>query len=141
MYDYINTHIFISMYIFLYEHVYMYMYICIFILIHAYIYTHLGMYIIFFYVFLYIYTCDIIVYICIYIYIYTHKHIYVGLSSLMDASGSRKNVRKYVCLVCKEQATEPCAAKCGHICCENCWKRYAHVNINLYQYEYVHRLI
>lgn len=25
------------------------------------------------------------------------------------------------CSVCKEVADQPCAAKCGHICCQQCW--------------------
>ena len=33
------------------------------------------------------------------------------------------------CLVCLEEATEPLAAACGHICCAGCWERiFAMVN-------------
>ena len=35
--------------------------------------------------------------------------------------------KKYDCLVCKNVALEPCAARCGHICCENCWIRWLKV--------------
>ena len=28
--------------------------------------------------------------------------------------------KKYDCLICKNVALEPCAARCGHICCESC---------------------
>ncbi|RYH21160.1 hypothetical protein EON65_21335 [archaeon] len=30
---------------------------------------------------------------------------------------------KLQCCVCKETAEKPCAAKCGHICCQECWTR------------------
>ena len=32
--------------------------------------------------------------------------------------------KKYVCAVCKSVAEEPCAARCGHICCETCWTQW-----------------
>lgn len=28
---------------------------------------------------------------------------------------------KLQCCVCKELASIPCASRCGHICCQNCW--------------------
>jgi hypothetical protein len=40
------------------------------------------------------------------------------------AEGGRKVSTKYVCTVCKNDAAEPCAAKCGHICCESCWSQW-----------------
>ena len=33
-------------------------------------------------------------------------------------------VKKCVCLVCNSIAAEPCAARCGHICCEPCWQQW-----------------
>lgn len=30
-------------------------------------------------------------------------------------------IQQLACIVCKEVATQPCASKCGHICCQNCW--------------------
>ena len=33
-------------------------------------------------------------------------------------------VKKCVCLVCNSIAAEPCAARCGHICCEPCWSQW-----------------
>ena len=35
--------------------------------------------------------------------------------------------KKYDCLICKNVALEPCAARCGHICCESCWLRWLKV--------------
>lgn len=33
------------------------------------------------------------------------------------------NTSKLQCCVCKETAVQPCAAKCGHVCCQDCWAR------------------
>lgn len=33
-------------------------------------------------------------------------------------------VKKCICLVCNSIAAEPCAARCGHICCEPCWSQW-----------------
>jgi Zinc finger, C3HC4 type (RING finger) len=41
-----------------------------------------------------------------------------------QAEGAGKVSKKYVCTVCKNNAAEPCAAKCGHICCESCWSQW-----------------
>jgi Zinc finger, C3HC4 type (RING finger) len=41
-----------------------------------------------------------------------------------QAEGAGKVSKKYVCTVCKNDAAEPCAAKCGHICCESCWSQW-----------------
>lgn len=30
-------------------------------------------------------------------------------------------IQQLACAVCKEVANQPCAAKCGHICCQSCW--------------------
>ena len=40
----------------------------------------------------------------------------------VGVGGERK--KKYVCAVCKSVAEEPCAARCGHICCETCWTQW-----------------
>lgn len=40
------------------------------------------------------------------------------------AMAAGKISKKYVCTVCKNDAAEPCAAKCGHICCESCWSQW-----------------
>ncbi len=31
---------------------------------------------------------------------------------------------KLNCIICNDIATNPCAAKCGHICCEICWSQW-----------------
>lgn len=33
------------------------------------------------------------------------------------------------CIACREPAKNPCAAKCGHICCESCWRKWFQVNL------------
>ena len=49
------------------------------------------------------------------------------------SSGDGRNpgkLSKYTCPICKEQALDPCAAKCGHICCKECWSRWMAVKQN-----------
>lgn len=29
--------------------------------------------------------------------------------------------RRLACIICKETANIPCAGKCGHVCCQDCW--------------------
>lgn len=40
-----------------------------------------------------------------------------------------KDVRneRLQCTICREIAQVPCAAKCGHICCEKCWQQWLKV--------------
>jgi hypothetical protein len=33
----------------------------------------------------------------------------------------------FACSVCKEKLLKPCAASCGHICCEKCWLQWLKV--------------
>jgi peroxin-10 len=35
--------------------------------------------------------------------------------------GSQPTVAPLKCIICSEPSTNPCAARCGHICCQNCW--------------------
>lgn len=38
-----------------------------------------------------------------------------------DHSRKQVSTSKISCIVCREVAMNPCAATCGHICCEECW--------------------
>jgi hypothetical protein len=45
-----------------------------------------------------------------------------------ENGGAGKGKRsKYLCPICKEQALAPCAAKCGHVCCKECWSQWLRV--------------
>lgn len=50
----------------------------------------------------------------------------VKASNLAGSRTSRPG--NFSCTVCKEVATEPCAARCGHVCCQVCWTRWLKVN-------------
>lgn len=41
---------------------------------------------------------------------------------------SRVGSAKLTCGVCKEKALEPCAGRCGHVCCQVCWTKWLKVN-------------
>jgi hypothetical protein len=50
----------------------------------------------------------------------------VKASNLAGSRTSRPG--NFSCTVCKEVATDPCAARCGHVCCQVCWTRWLKVN-------------
>jgi hypothetical protein len=42
---------------------------------------------------------------------------------LPDTNTSRRTIvsSKLHCVICQEKATNPCAGRCGHVCCAECW--------------------
>ncbi len=53
----------------------------------------------------------------------------VKASNLADNRSNRVGSAHLACTVCKEQpATDPCAARCGHVCCLICWTKWLKVN-------------
>jgi hypothetical protein len=50
-----------------------------------------------------------------------------NLASTADRH-SRVGSSKLTCAVCKEKATSPCAGRCGHVCCQECWTKWLKVN-------------
>lgn len=49
-------------------------------------------------------------------------------SSAADSRNSRVGSGKVLsCLICKEKASEPCAGRCGHVCCQVCWTKWLKV--------------
>lgn len=61
----------------------------------------------------------------------------IALSGAVRAgnTGGGANVRdckvgssRLTCAVCKEKASVPCAGRCGHVCCQDCWVRWLKVN-------------
>jgi hypothetical protein len=50
-----------------------------------------------------------------------------NLTSTADRH-SRVGSSKLTCAVCKEKATSPCAGRCGHVCCQECWTKWLKVN-------------
>lgn len=50
----------------------------------------------------------------------------VGTSNAMNLNAnSSSSLLK--CIICKEQANNACAARCGHICCQTCWTHWLKV--------------
>ena len=54
------------------------------------------------------------------------KGIKPGSSNVMSLQGSSSS-SLLKCIICKEQAQEACAARCGHICCQVCWTQWLKV--------------
>ena len=53
----------------------------------------------------------------------------VKASNFADNRANRVGSAHLACTVCKEQpATDPCAARCGHVCCLVCWTKWLKVN-------------
>lgn len=48
-------------------------------------------------------------------------------NSLLDRTSKPAVTKKLLCIVCKDVATLPCAAKCGHVCCQKCWMQWLKV--------------
>lgn len=52
-----------------------------------------------------------------------------GNLSGTDSRNSRAGSSKVLtCGVCKEKALDPCAGRCGHVCCQVCWTKWLKVN-------------
>ncbi len=43
-----------------------------------------------------------------------------GISNA-KALGSEDTISRLKCIICKDASNNPCAARCGHICCQECW--------------------
>jgi len=53
----------------------------------------------------------------------------VKASNSTESRSNRVGSANLACTVCKEQpATDPCAARCGHVCCQVCWTKWLKVN-------------
>ena len=53
-----------------------------------------------------------------------------SLSSMLSSNeGGRVSAATRSCGICKCAASEPCAARCGHICCRVCWARWLAVKL------------
>ncbi len=46
-----------------------------------------------------------------------------SFSSKIDSIKIQHKTPLMTCAICREVSNSPCAAKCGHICCANCWHR------------------
>jgi hypothetical protein len=51
-----------------------------------------------------------------------------NLAATAPARHSQVGSSKLTCAVCKEKASTPCAGRCGHVCCQDCWVRWLKVN-------------
>jgi hypothetical protein len=52
------------------------------------------------------------------------ENIELSKSSLNSLNSTGVESRLKSCLICREKSENPYAARCGHICCFNCWQHW-----------------
>ena len=58
----------------------------------------------------------------------TDRHSRISSNITSSTTNSSILSNKLVCAICKEKATNPCAGRCGHVCCQECWTKWLKVN-------------
>ena len=58
----------------------------------------------------------------------TERHSRISSNITSSTTNSSILSNKLVCAICKEKATNPCAGRCGHVCCQECWTKWLKVN-------------
>lgn len=58
----------------------------------------------------------------------TDRHSRISSNITSSTTNSSILSNKLVCAICKEKATNPCAGRCGHVCCQDCWTKWLKVN-------------
>ncbi len=54
-----------------------------------------------------------------------HMNNIENMSMSNEMSDKRNKLNHWLCPICKDpEAEEPCAAKCGHVCCRSCWAQW-----------------
>lgn len=44
--------------------------------------------------------------------------------AVVNLASSNIQNSKLNCVICNETAKDPCAARCGHVCCQGCWLKW-----------------
>jgi regulator of telomere elongation helicase 1 len=46
----------------------------------------------------------------------------ISTKNVLKRDASPAVQKKYICVICRDAATDPLAPRCGHTCCHSCWK-------------------